>query len=96
MATKKSTHEDGSESEVTEAPAPTVENGEAVPGPGDDLAKVWEPTRHATGSEDRPSVEWAVATEDLYVNGVRAHVAGDHVPLVNVERNGWADQVRSL
>lgn len=34
-----------------------------------------------------------VAKEDLFVNGVKAHNAGDAVPAENVEPNGWEEQV---
>lgn len=34
-----------------------------------------------------------IATEPLFIDGVRAHNAGDSVPADNVERNGWQDKV---
>jgi hypothetical protein len=34
-----------------------------------------------------------VALQPLFINGVRAHNAGDTVPDDNVKRNGWEDSV---
>jgi hypothetical protein len=38
--------------------------------------------------------EWStyVAVEPIFVNGVRAHNAGDAVPAANVEAHGWEAQ----
>lgn len=37
----------------------------------------------------REQPDYVLATEDLYVGQVRAHTAGDLVPTVNVDKNGW-------
>ena len=61
-----------------------------------DLAAVNEPTRSATATDDREEPAFVVATQELFANGVRAHMPGDLVPSVNVEAHGWGSAVRAL
>jgi hypothetical protein len=63
---------------------------------GEDLAAVSEPTRYAQADAERPTPDYVVATEDLFVGAVRAHSAGETVPVANVEKHGWQDQTRPL
>lgn len=34
-----------------------------------------------------------IATQPLFIDGVRAHNPGDEVPADNVKRHGWEDSV---
>jgi hypothetical protein len=65
------------------------------PAPNGDLNAVEEPTRMAAPEEPTKPLEYVVAKTDLFAGGVRAHVAGDRfVPAVNVDRNGWKNDVQ--
>jgi hypothetical protein len=76
------------------APAEVVTVG--APVPGEDVAKVNEPTRFAAAQQERPPVVFVRATEDLYAHGVRAAVAGDLVPASVAKNNGWDKQVEKI
>lgn len=73
---------------------PSVEQTAA----GTDQAAVNEPTQHVMPTQQTAGSEpqWGVATEELFVGGVRAHNVGDRVPLDNVDRNGWGGKVTAI
>ncbi len=62
---------------------------------GTDTAEVNEPTKFATGETERPAPDYYIATAELFAHGVRAHMPGDRVPSVNVEKHGWQDGVKA-
>ncbi len=57
-----------------------------------DTAQVNEPTKYATTAGGNTG-EYVTAKTDLFFHGIRAHAAGSRVPVANVERNGWSNQV---
>lgn len=61
---------------------------------GGDLAAVNEPTRYTEPNATAPKADYVIATADLFVEGVRAHAAGDRVPAKHVDRWGWSESVR--
>lgn len=68
---------------------------DTTPAEGAEISAVNEPTKYATAAEDRDAPAYAIATRELFAHGVRAHMPGDRVPTVNVERFGWNDGVRA-
>jgi hypothetical protein len=52
--------------------------------------------KQAKAADERPLVGVYEATEDLFINGVRAFNTGDRVPAEHVSKFDWADKVRRI
>lgn len=53
-------------------------------------------TEQAEQASEQPLTGVFEATEDLFVDGVRAFNAGDRVPAGHVDRFKWREQVRRV